>query len=114
MRMETNWKLSRYMTETDRKSKRALSVAMSELRRYAEPYVRFSTGNTMRSAHMASDISKGLVIYDTPYAHYTYYNTRSKVSTDHHPEARARWGEYAWDKHKAQILERAKKEYEKA
>lgn len=111
MKMVSTWNGHRYSEDIDKRTKRAIAVYTSEWRRYAEPYVRFQTGATMKSAHMASDIEHGLVIYDTPYARYTYFNTSSKVTTDHHPSASALWGKVALDRHHNQMWIRAMKEY---
>jgi len=83
------------MQKAQKRYTRALGVATSELRRYANQYVRFLTGKTRNSSYIASDLSKGLVVYDTPYARYAYYNETSHVTTDHNPNARPKWGEYA-------------------
>lgn len=83
------------LNEAKGRYQRAIKVATSELRRYANQYVRFATGKTKDSSYIASDLSKGLVVYDTPYASYAYYNETNHVTTDHNPNARAKWGEYA-------------------
>lgn len=44
-----------------------------EVIRQCEPYVPFDTGVLTASASTATDIGSGLVVYDTPYAHYQYY-----------------------------------------
>ena len=84
---------------------RGIMVATSELRRYADPYVRWLTGTTKKSAYSSSDLHKGLLIYDTPYARFAYYNENNKVTTDHNPQARPKWGEYAL-KHHLKDIER--------
>lgn len=45
----------------------------SEVIRQCEPYVPFDEGVLTASAWTATDIGSGLVVYDTPYAHYQYY-----------------------------------------
>lgn len=96
--------------DIDRKSSKALAVGTSELRRFSQPYVRFQTGMTAKSAFRASEIDKGLLIYDTPYARYAYFNTSSEVTTDHNPNATAKWAEVAWDKHHSRIIQTIEKE----
>ena len=93
------------LSKTDKRYQRGLKVATSELRRYANQYVRFLTGKTKDSSYIASDLSKGLVVYDTPYARYAYYNETNHVTTDHNPNARPKWGEYAI-KHHLKDIER--------
>ncbi len=84
------------LLEKAAKAKRlaVMTTAMC-LKKEAEPYVRWQTGATARSADR-SDFAKGLIKYDTPYARYAYYNERSRVTRDVHPLASARWVEVAW------------------
>lgn len=103
--MNIEFNKSKTLAEAKMRYDRALKVATSELRRYSNQYVRFLTGKTKDSSYLASDLSKGLVVYDTPYARYAYYNTASHVTTDHNPNARPLWGEYAI-KHHLRDIER--------
>ena len=89
---------------------KAIAIGTSELRRCSQPYVRFLTGATAKSAYVASDITRGLLVYDTPYAHYAYTNERSRVTKDHNPNATEKWAEVAWKRHKDSIVERMEKE----
>lgn len=45
----------------------------AEVIRQNEPYVPFDEGVLTASASTATDIGSGLVVYNTPYAHYQYY-----------------------------------------
>lgn len=45
----------------------------AEVIRQCEPYVPFDEGVLTASASTATDIGSGLVVYNTPYAHYQYY-----------------------------------------
>lgn len=92
---------------------RAIMVGTSELRRYSNQYVRFLTGKTKQSSYMASDLKKGLVVYDTPYARYAYYNTTSQVTKDHNPNAMSKWGEYAIKHHLDDIVKTVQREMKK-
>lgn len=84
------------------KKKAVMAVAMS-LKKEADPYVRWQTGATFRSAAL-SDFAEGEIKYDTPYARYAYYNERSKVTKDVHPLACARWAEVAWNAKKDRFI----------
>ncbi len=79
--------------------KRAVAATASEFERLTEPYVRYLSGDTSRSSKTASRFRDGLVIYDTPYAAYAYYNNESNITTDTHPLASVRWGEVSKAKH---------------
>ena len=58
-----------------------------------DPYVRYRTGALARSAHTASHIGRGKVIYDTLYAKKVYYDKNGHVSRDVHPLATPFWFE---------------------
>ena len=89
--------------ELKSRQRRGIMVATSELRRYSDQYVRFATGITKKSAFFASDLSKGLLVYDTPYATFAYYNEHNHVTTDHNPNARPLWTDYALQHHFKEI-----------
>lgn len=93
--MNIEFNKSKTLTEARKRYDRALKVATSELRRYSNQYVRWLSGKTKDSSYMSSNLSKGLVVYDTPYARYAYYNTTNNVTKDHNPNARPLWGDYA-------------------
>ena len=40
---------------------------------YSIPYCPFDTGVLANSAYSASNIGSGLIVYNTPYAHYLYH-----------------------------------------
>ena len=73
--------------------RRAIAATASEFERLTEPYVRYLSGDTSRSSKTASRFNDGLIIYDTPYAVYAYYNNESRITTDVHPLASVRWGD---------------------
>ncbi|MGP1507450.1 MAG: minor capsid protein [Sphaerochaeta sp.] len=79
--------------------KRALAATASEFERLTEPYVRYLSGDTSRSSKTASRFDDGLVIYDTSYAAYAYYNNESNITIDTHPLACVKWGEVSKAKH---------------
>ena len=105
--------------------------------RKCEPYVPFDEGVLTASASLATDIGSGLVVYNTPYAHYQYYGeiygpnfqveqggemvwrspkgkmkkaTGRKLSyhLEKHPLAGSHWFERMMANHKDEILEEAK------
>lgn len=110
----------------------------AEVIRQCEPYVPFDEGVLTASASIATDIGSGLVVYDTPYAHYQYYGVvygpnipmiiggeqtfrspsgHTKVPTGRpiqyskevHPLAGSFWFERMKADHKDDILDGAKK-----
>lgn len=54
-------------------------------------FVRFRTGALARSVQTASFVGQGRIVYDTPYAKRGYYDTRSRVTRDIHPDATPLW-----------------------
>lgn len=110
----------------------------SEVIRQCEPYVPFDSGELTRSASLATQVGSGMVIYNTPYAHYQYYGEvygpnipmeiggeqifrspkgakktptgkKLKYSKEVHPEAGSFWFERMKADHKEEILNGAKK-----
>lgn len=57
-------------------------------------YVRKRTGELERSSIRASQIGKGILIWDTKYARKVYFDDRN-ISRDVNPNARALWFEVA-------------------
>lgn len=56
-------------------------------------YVPFKTGILAKSAITGSNIGKGVIIYNTPYARYQYYGDGFKFNKHKNPQAQARWFE---------------------
>lgn len=110
----------------------------SEVIRQCEPYAPFDEGVLSTSAWTASDIGSGLVIYNTPYAHYQYYGEvygpnipmtiggeetfrspkgrkkaptgrKLQYSTEVHPLAGSHWFDRMMADHKEDILDGARK-----
>lgn len=111
--MKIEFDKNQTLAEAVKRYKRGIMVATSELRRYSNQYVRWLHGDTMKSSFIASDLKKGLVVYDTPYAHYAYYNTTNHVTTDHNPNARPLWGDYAIQHHIKDIERTVQREVKK-
>lgn len=111
--MNIEFNKSKTLAEAKARYSKGIKVATSELRRYANQYVRFLTGKTKDSSYIASDLSKGLVVYDTPYARYAYYNTTNKVTRDHNPNAQPLWGDYAIKHHLKDIERTVQREVKK-
>ncbi len=113
-------------------------VIDSEVIRQCEPYVPFDEGVLTASAMLATNIGSGLVVYDTPYAHYMYYGevygpnipkydadgdlvgfwsppikhpTGKKLTynLEKHPQAGSHWFDRAMADHKDEVLEAARK-----
>jgi hypothetical protein len=73
-------------------------------------YAPEDTGELMRSALRASQIGKGQVIWDTPYARRLYYNPQYNFSKDKNPNAQGLWFEKAKSVHQrdwANVVQKA-------
>lgn len=67
-----------------------------------------------RSALIASQIGKGLVVWQTPYARRLYYNPQYNFSTDVNPNARGLWFEHSKSERKddwIKLADEAVKQY---
>lgn len=61
-------------------------------------YVKKDVGDLEGSAIIASNLEKGLLIWDEPYAKMQYY--LDSASKDPNPNARKMWAHYAYSVHK--------------
>lgn len=68
-------------------------------------YAPEDIGMLQGSALTSSDIGKGKIVWNTPYARRLYYNPQYNFSTDKNPNAGGLWFETAKAAHKAEWLE---------
>lgn len=90
---------------------RTLYAVASIVMRDCDPFVPMDSGQLANSVWVASDPWKGNVIYDTPYAHEVYYGVNKTFSTDHHPQATAKWFDKAKAVHLKEWLKVGKEAY---
>lgn len=76
-------------------------------------YIPKAIGTLEGSGVRASQVGKGKVIWDTPYARRLYYNPQYNFSKDKNPNARGLWFEAAKAKKKGNWLDEARKNYKK-
>jgi len=67
------------------------------IRENANRYVRVDRGNLRGSSYRASDLAKGRIVWETPYARRVYYT--GKPSKDINPNASLLWCEVAKQRH---------------
>jgi hypothetical protein len=77
----------------------AQAVVDSELLKDSNKYAPRDTGNLVNSSLRASQIGKGKLIWDTPYARRLYYNPQYNFSKDKNPMAGGLWFERAKSVH---------------
>lgn len=77
-------------------------------------YVPLDTGTLQRSVLTNSQIGKGEIVWDTPYAKRLYYNPQYNFSKDLNPNARGLWFDQAKAVHGNEwtaVAQKAVKEY---
>lgn len=63
----------------------------------ANKHARMDTGEMIMSSQRASDLPKGLITWDTPYARRVYFT--GTPSTDRNPDAELMWVHVARDRY---------------
>lgn len=81
------------------------------LRRYANEYVRYDTGNAMKSSLVNSDTRNGLIVWISDYIRKIYY--MGKPKKDKNPKASLRWAHKAAKLHKQEIQRDMQKVFNK-
>lgn len=76
---------------------------------YCMQYTPWRTGTLARSPFAQSQLGKGMVIYDTPYARRLYYNPQYHFDKTVNPLAGGYWFERMKADHSHDILEEAMK-----
>lgn len=72
---------------------RALTPVTTKIAKDSNLYVKKDTGATEASMWTASDFPRGLIIWDTEYAHWAYYLNGALKGKN--PLATMRWFDYA-------------------
>ena len=72
-----------------------------EVIRQTEPFVPRDKGDLMASAHTATELGSGKIVYAMPYARRLYYGESFNFSRDKHPQATHHW----FDKAKSIFLD---------
>ena len=77
--------------------KKYLPQITALIRENANRYVRVDRGRLRGSSYTASNLAKGEIVWDTPYARRVYYT--GHPSTDVNPQASLLWCEVAKQRH---------------
>ncbi|PFD62320.1 minor capsid protein [Bacillus thuringiensis] len=97
------------------KVRNALSEAQHALDQQAVKdsnyYIPKDTGELEASSLRASQIGKGILIWDTKYAKKLYYNQSARFSIDRNPHASALWFEQGKAHHKNEWVAEAKRKF---
>lgn len=81
--------------EFAKKGERAQVILDEQILKDSNEYAPQDTGELIRSALRMSQIGRGKIIYDTPYARKLYYNPQYNFSKDRNPKAGGLWYERA-------------------
>lgn len=92
-------------------SKKARFVLSSQILADANRHARMDTGMLIMSSQRASNLQKGELVWDTPYAKRVYYT--GTPSTDVNPDAQLMWLHFARDRYKDNWRIIYRKVYEK-
>ncbi|GER73436.1 minor capsid protein [Bacillus coagulans] len=72
-----------------------LYVTSEQVRKDCNYYIPKDQGTLERSSFQASDLQRGEIVWDTPYARRLYYHPEYNFSKDKNPHARGLWFEEA-------------------
>lgn len=86
-----------YVRRFDELSERARYLLSSQIRDDSNKHAREDTGILKLSAYKASNLPKGEIVWDTPYAKRVYFT--GTPSTDKNPDAELMWVQVAVDRY---------------
>lgn len=90
----------KYMQSQLQKQKDAIvPIIANEFLKDANYYVPFDTGSLEKSSILNSQVSKGILIWKTPYAERLWHGYKYKFSKDSNTNATYEWAEKAKIKH---------------
>lgn len=94
----------------ERKEKRMKEALGQQILKDSNYFAPQDTGALITSSAIASDLQKGVLIWDTPYARKLYWNPQLNFSTDKNPNAQGKWFEAAKSMYLSSWVEMAKRE----
>lgn len=94
-----------------RLSEKARYLLSSQILADANKHARMDTGALIQSSQRFSNLEKGELVWDTPYAKRVYYT--GTPSTDNNPDAQLMWVHFALDRYKEDWLVTFRNVYEK-
>lgn len=90
---------------------KATQLVSQRALRDSNRFVPKDTGALEASSLSASQLSKGLLVWDTPYARRLYWNPQYNFARDRNPNARGLWFEAAKSMYLSDWLKAAKGAY---
>ncbi|NUJ19284.1 minor capsid protein [Bacillus glycinifermentans] len=95
MRSNVRVDISNIPRRIDDFNREAQFLLSSEVLKDSNYFAPEDTGALIGSSQRSSDLERGRLIWDTPYARRLYYNPQYKFSKDKNPNARGLWFEAA-------------------
>jgi hypothetical protein len=84
----------------------AALFAAKEARKLMNDYVPMKTGALSNTAQIYAGNSRGVVVYNQPYAKFCYYGEKQKFNRDKHEKASAFWDKAMMSANKGVLTER--------
>ncbi len=97
MKVKVTLDKGKVLKRTSKDIARATEIMASQALKDCNFYAKHKDKNLINSSLQASNLKKGLLIWDTPYARRQYYIPYA--NTDKNPYARGLWAEYAESVH---------------
>ena len=86
-----------FIERLNKMAEKARYLLSSQILADANKHARMDTGEMIASSQRASDLPKGLLVWDTPYARRVYFT--GTPSTDRNPDAELMWVHVARDRY---------------
>lgn len=95
VQLESNVK--EFVERFEKLAEKARYLLSSQILADSNKHARMDTGEMIFSSQRASDLPKGLLVWDTPYAKRVYFT--GTPSTDRNPDAELMWVHVARDRY---------------
>lgn len=95
VQLESNTK--EFVERFEKLAEKARYLLSSQVLADSNKHARMDTGEMIFSSQRASDLPKGLLVWDTPYAKRVYFT--GTPSTDRNPDAELMWVHVARDRY---------------
>ena len=95
VQLESNTK--EFVERFEKLAEKARYLLSSQILADSNKHARMDTGEMIFSSQRASDLPKGLLVWDTPYAKRVYFT--GTPSTDRNPDAELMWVHVARDRY---------------
>lgn len=88
-----------FESKFDKFQEKATYIVSSQILADCNRHARRWRGDLINSSIRASNLKKGELIWDTPYAKKVYFTGEPNNNSDHNPEAVLLWCDYAYQRY---------------